>query len=130
MVCEQARVVGMQSQVQLMEVLLQGTTPTAHPPRWLLLLQPPTTLASNVDKQGIGHVIAQVSAFARVVLRCLLFCMLYLLVRRDCCTGPGIYTRLPTCILLVVFSLVVFYANGCCIKIWQYYFKVSATFIS
>ena len=110
MVCEQVRVVGMQSQAAPMEVLLLllGTTPTAHPPRWLLLLQPPMTLASSVDKQAIGHVIAQVSAiFARVVLQCMLSCMLQFLctvtVRRDiaqasCCPYKAVNIHIAGCI--------------------------------
>lgn len=89
MVCEQVRVVGMQSQAAPMEVLLLdlGTIPTAHLPRWLLLLQPPTMLASNVDKQVIGRVIAQVSTLAHAVLQCILSWVLQFLctvtVRRD-----------------------------------------------
>ena len=51
-----------------MEVLLLVITPTAHPPRWVLQeQQPPMMLASSVDKQAIGHVIAQVGNSARVV---------------------------------------------------------------
>ena len=72
MACEQVGVVGMQSQAQVvqpMEVLLLAITPTAHPPRWVLQeQQPPPMPASSVDKQDIGHVIAQVSTFAHVVL--------------------------------------------------------------
>ena len=75
MACEQVEVVDMQGQAQvvlLMELLFLAITLTAHPPRWVLEeQQPPLMLASNVDKQVIGLVIAQVSTLAHVVLLCM-----------------------------------------------------------
>ena len=69
---EQVGVLGTQSQAQVaqpMELLLLAITLTAHPPKWVLQeQQPPVMLASSVDKQAIGHVIAQVSIFTHAVL--------------------------------------------------------------